>query len=44
MNVSAKKKSSDHNFALAQLFELTQENYLGKKENDRECEEKIQRS
>jgi hypothetical protein len=36
------KKSRVRNFALAQLFDLTQEDYMGKKEN--ECEEKKQRS
>ena len=42
--MSVKKKTRVRNIALAQLFELTHENYLGKKDNENECEEKKQRS
>jgi hypothetical protein len=42
--MSVKKKNRDPNMAPAQLFDLTQEDYLGKKENECECEEKIQSS
>ena len=44
MSASVKKKSRVRNFVLAQLFELIQENNLGKKDNENECEEKKQRS